>query len=87
MIRKRTLAALVGLCSSLAACEDTSRQPTEPDLGPVAADPQAAVTRYFATKLSIRDGLATDVNNQGQVVGYHNVPQGTRAFLWQNGTL
>jgi len=86
MIRNRTLAALLGLCSGLVACEDTSRHPTEPDLGPAAADPQAAVTRYGAKRLSIRSGLATDVNNQGQVVGYHNAAQGTRAFLWSNGT-
>ena len=86
MIRNRTLAALLALCSGLVACEDTSRHPTEPDLGPAAADPQAAVTRYAAKRLSIRSGLATDVNNQGQVVGYHNAAQGTRAFLWSNGT-
>jgi probable HAF family extracellular repeat protein len=86
MIRNRTLAALLGLCSGLVACEDTGRHPTEPDFAPAAADPQAAVTRYAATRLSIRSGLATDVNNQGQVVGYHSAPQGTRAFLWSNGT-
>jgi probable HAF family extracellular repeat protein len=87
MLRNRTLGALLGLCSGLVACEDSSRHPTEPDLAPAAADPQAVVTRYAATRLSIRSGLATDVNNQGQVVGYHNTTNGTRAFLWSNGTL
>ena len=52
-----------------------------------AADPQAAALRWSTTRLSIGNGLATDVNNQGQVVGYHSTNQGTRAFLWSNGTL
>jgi probable HAF family extracellular repeat protein len=87
MPRNMTLAALLGLCAGLAGCEETS---TEPELAPSdAATPRAAALRWSATRLSISSGgLATDVNNQGQVVGYHNTgPQGTRAFLWQNGTL
>jgi len=85
MPRNRTLAALLGLCAGLAACEDTS---TAPELAPAdAANPQAAALRWSTTRLSIGNGLATDVNNQGQVVGYHSTNQGTRAFLWSNGTL
>ncbi len=85
MHRNRSLAALLGLCAGLAGCEDTS---TEPELAPAdAANPQAAALRWSTTRLSIGNGLATDVNNQGQVVGYHNTNQGTRAFLWSNGTL
>ncbi len=86
MFPNRTLSTLVGLCAGLAACADTDR-PTEPSLGPVAADPRAAVVRWAATRLSIRGGDAMDVNNQGQVVGYHDTNRGTRAFIWQNGTL
>jgi hypothetical protein len=47
-------------------------------LGPADADPKAAVVRWAATRLSIRGGDATDANNQGQVVGYHDTNQGTR---------
>jgi probable HAF family extracellular repeat protein len=85
MFGNRTLAAL-GLWAGLAACDDPStHQPTEPDLGPAetGTEPRAAALRWAATRLSFGTGSATDVNNQGQVVGHH----GGQAFLWSNGTL
>jgi probable HAF family extracellular repeat protein len=89
MLGNRSLSTLA-LCAGLAACDDpSSHQPTEPELGPAeaGATPEAAVLRWSATRLSIRSGVATDVNNQGQVVGYHDTNNGTRAFIWANGTL
>jgi probable HAF family extracellular repeat protein len=90
MFPNRLFAVLLGISGGLAACHEDSRDhPTGPELGPLdgGADPKAAALRWAATRLSIRSGLAIDVNNQGQVVGYHNTTNGTRAFLWQNGTL
>jgi len=88
MFGNRTLTSL-GLCAGLAACDDPStHHPTEPDLGPVErAAPQAAALRWSTTRLSLGTGSATDVNNQGQVVGYHVTDGGARAFLWSNRTL
>lgn len=90
MFRIRSLPVLLGLSAALASCQDGSPEhPTAPDLGPAGAgtEPEVAPLRWAATRLSLRSGLAVDVNNQGQVVGYHNTTQGTRAFLWQDGTL
>lgn len=89
MSRNGTLALLFGLLAGLAACGERNSDPAGPELAPAAADaePRAAAPRWATTRLSIRSGLATDVNNQGQVVGYHHTTQGTRAFLWSNGTL
>jgi probable HAF family extracellular repeat protein len=86
MFPDRTLATVLGLCAGLSACAD-SDQPTEPELAAAAAEPRAAALRWSATRLSIGRGVATDVNNQGQVVGYHDTNRGTRAFVWSNGTL
>ena len=40
---------------------------------------------YNPTYLSKTNGLAYDVNNKGQVVGYYQTGTGTRAFLWEKG--
>lgn len=90
MFQTRTLAALLGLSAGLAACHDTS---TDPLTGPVlaeageASEPRAALARWAPTRLSNERGTATDVNNQGQVVGYAETSGGTRAFVWSNGTM
>ena len=79
-------ATLTALCAGLAACDHTPTE-TSPDLAPAEAAPQAATVRWAFTRLSNGWGQATAINGKGQVVGYHDTPQGTRAFLWSNGVI
>jgi probable HAF family extracellular repeat protein len=45
------------------------------------------VLQWTFTRLTPGDGKATAINSKGQIVGYYDTRQGTRAFLWSNGSL
>jgi probable HAF family extracellular repeat protein len=88
MSRNRTAGTLFAVCAGLAACDNTrDNDPTGPELAPSNAQPQAAELQWAFTRLSNGRGEATAINSKGQVVGFHSVPQGTRAFLWSNGVM
>jgi probable HAF family extracellular repeat protein len=93
MFRNRPAAALLGLCTGLAACDRTSpADVTEPDAAApapafsstTAADAAAGYTR---TLLTTRNGIAQGINNKGQVVGFYDAGANTHAFVWEKGVL
>lgn len=87
MSRHRT-ATLFVLCTVLAACHDTpDSDPTGPELAPAGAEPQNAELQWAFLRLTNGRGQATAVNSKGQIVGYQDTRQGTRAFIWSNGVL
>ena len=87
MSRNRT-AALFALCAGLAACENTrDDSPTGPELAPAGAEPKSAELQWAFTRLTNGRGEATAINSKGQIVGYTDTRQGTRAFIWSNGVL
>ena len=91
MSRNETVAVLLGVCATLAACDKT---PNGDPVGPEPAAPSAAeVTTqaaagpyYIPTHLSTRPGTAHAINKQGQVVGvFVRTNFDSHAFLWEGG--
>jgi probable HAF family extracellular repeat protein len=81
-------AILFALCAGLAACDDTrDSDPTGPTIATADADRQAVAPQWVFTRLSDGRGQATAINSKGQVVGFHSLREGTRAFLWSGGVL
>jgi probable HAF family extracellular repeat protein len=81
---------LLGLLAGATACDparDEGLTEPDPDRIPLVHDvvPNATTVFYTTTYLTNVGGLAYDVNNKGQVVGFYPTSSGSKAFIWEKG--